>query len=362
MRNSRSQLLKISKSQIALLEKLSNAVGISGFENEIREIVLQEIKPFADEIKVDAMGNILAVKHARKQSALRVMLAAHMDEVGFMIVSDDENGLYSFEPVGGIDERQLAAKPVQVGPRHLPGIIGSKPIHLSEPGEMDHAITMKSMKVDVSPANAGSVKVGDFATFATKFFVNGDAMFGKALDDRLGVVTLIDLMKDSPPDLEILFAFTVQEEIGLRGARVAGYKFNPEVAFVVDSTPALDFPPENEEEENSRYNCRLGAGPAIYLADAGTLSDPRLIRFLVAIAEKHAIPFQFRQPGGGGTDAGAIHLTRAGVPTVSISIPGRYAHSPVLHASQKDWVHTLTLLRNTLLEIDRQVLSVDRHT
>jgi tetrahedral aminopeptidase len=305
---------------------------------------------------------VLAVKHAKTQGALRVMLAAHMDEVGFMIVSDDENGLFSFEPVGGMDERQLAAKPVQVGPKKIPGVIGSKPIHLSEPGEMDHAIAMKSMKIDVSPANAGSVKVGDFATFATKFFRNGDAMFGKALDDRLGVVTLIELMRVCPPELELLFAFTVQEEIGLRGARIAGFDFKPDLAFVVDSTPALDFPPENEEEENSRYNCKLGLGPAIYLADAGTLSDPRLIRFLVSTAGKYAIPFQFRQPGGGGTDAGAIHLTRSGVPTVSISIPGRYAHSAVLLASQTDWANTLTLLHNALLEIDRQILSVERHT
>lgn len=353
---------KIGKTQITLLEKLSNAVGVSGCEKEIREIVLSEIKPNADEIKIDALGNILAIKHALTQPAMRVMLAAHMDEVGFMIVEDQENGLFSFDPVGGIDERQLAAKPVLVGPDHLPGVIGAKPIHLSEADEIHHSISQKSMQIDVSPANSSKVKVGDYATFATRFFMKGDAMFGKALDDRLGVATLIELMKNCPPHLEILFAFTVQEEIGLRGARVAGYDFNPDLAFVIDSTPAFDFPPEAEGEENSRYNCRLGAGPAIYLADAGTISDPRLIRYLVSTAEKHALPFQFRQPGGGGTDAGSIHLTRTGVPTVSVSIPGRYAHSPVLLASRKDWENTLELMHAALFELDRTVLSVERHS
>ncbi len=350
----------ITSAQLKLLEKLSNAVGVSGKEDDIRSIVIDEIKPFVDEYRVDRMGNLLAIKRARKPGAMRIMLAAHMDEVGFMLVQEDGEGCFAFEAVGGIDERQLAAKPVIVGKDHLPGVIGSKPIHLSSPGEREHATPMKQLRIDISPACAGKVGVGDYATFATRFWRNGNSLFGKALDDRLGVATLIELAKRNPAKLEVLFAFTVQEELGLRGARVAAYDFEPEMAFVVDSTPAFDLPMLESDEENVLYNCRLEAGPAIYLADAGTISDPRLIRFLVRLAETEGIPYQFRQPGGGGTDAGAIHITRGGIPSVSVSIPGRYAHSPILHASVTDWQHTLALLHQVLEKSDRSILNNDR--
>lgn len=351
---------KINKTQLALLEKLSNAVGVSGCEDEVRAIVIEAIKPRVDEYRVDAMGNVLAVKHASAPDALRVMFAAHMDEVGFMLVEEDENGLFAFEPVGGMDERQLVAKPVIAGKDHIPGVIGAKPIHLASVEEMRHPIPMESLRIDVSPANSARLKIGDFATFATRFQQSGGSIFGKALDDRLGVASLIELTKKKAENLEILFAFTVQEEIGLRGARVAAYDFNPDLAFVVDSTPAFDFPAWEPGVENSRYNCRLGFGPAIYVADAGTLSDPRLIRFLTQIAEENHIPYQFRQPGGGGTDAGAIHLTRTGVPVVSISVPGRFAHSPILHAKVKDWENTLALLEAILNNVDRSILADER--
>jgi len=350
----------MSKVPVKLLEKLSNAVGVSGNEDEIRQIVIEQVKPYVDEYKIDALGNVLAIKRAITPGAARVMFAAHMDEGGFMLVQEEGEGLFSFEPVGGLDERQLAAKPVQVGKDHVAGVIGSKPIHLTTPEERGRSIPRESMRIDVSPANAGKVKVGDFATFATRFQQSGDSLFGKAIDDRIGVATLLELARLNPGRQEVLFAFTVQEEIGLRGARVAAYDFQPDMAFVIDSTPAFDLPLPDEEAENTQYNCRLDAGPAIYLSDAGTISDPRLVQFLVRLAEEHAIPCQFRQPGGGGTDAGAIHITREGVPSVSISIPGRYAHSPVLHARVKDWQNTLDLLRLVLDHADQSILTVDR--
>lgn len=350
----------ITNTQIKLLEKLSNATGVSGNEDEVRKIVIDEIKPYVDAYRIDHMGNLLAIKHANKKGALRVMFAAHMDEVGFMLVQEDGDGCYAFEAVGGIDERQLPAKPVLVGKEHLPGVIGSRPIHLTSAGERDNSTPLKQLRIDISPACAGKVKAGDYATFATRFWRNGGSIFGKALDDRLGVATLIELAMRNPGKLEVLFAFTVQEELGLRGARVAAYDFEPDMAFVVDSTPAFDLPLLESDEENTLYNCRLGAGPAIYLADAGTISDPRLIRFLVQLAEEQHIPCQFRQPGGGGTDAGAIHITRGGVPSVSISIPGRYAHSPILHARVSDWQNTLALLCQVIEKADRSILDIDR--
>lgn len=350
----------MSKVPIKLLEKLCNAIGVSGNENEIRQIVIDQVKAHVDEYRVDPLGNVLAIKHAASPDATRVMFAAHMDEVGFMLVQEDSAGLFAFEPVGGMDERQLAAKAVLVGKERIPGVIGSKPIHLTTVEERSRSIAQSTMRIDVSPANAGKVNVGDYATFATRFQQTGDSLFGKAIDDRIGVATLLELARLNPGKLEVLFAFTVQEEIGLRGARVAVYDFRPDMAFVIDSTPAFDLPLPDAEAENVQYNCRLGAGPAIYLADAGTISDPRLVRFMVRLAEEHGIACQFRQPGGGGTDAGAIHINREGVPSVSISIPGRYAHTPILHAKTRDWQNTLDLLRLTLDHADRSILTVDR--
>ncbi len=350
---------QITESQIELLCKLSNAVAVSGDEGAVRKIVLEEVKDFADELKIDALGNVLVTCKSRQKNALRVMVAAHMDEVGFMIVNDDGEGLFSFEIVGGIDNRQLVGKPVLIGKDCVPGIIGAKPIHLAERDELKKPISVDNLKIDIGPGNSKKVKVGERGTFATRFFQNGPSMFGKALDNRLGVATLIEFVKHPPENIDLLAAFTVQEEIGLRGAKVAGYAFNPEVAFVIDSTPANDLPTW-DDEENYRYNVRQGAGPAIYRLDAGTLSDPRLINLLVETAELLEIPYQFRQPGKGGTDAGAIHKNRSGIPSVSISVPGRYAHTAVLIAHLDDWKNSVALVHAAMQRIDRKILAEER--
>ncbi len=209
------------------------------------------------------------------------------------------------------------------------------------------------------------VEIGNYIAFRrTGEFLNGTKVYsGKAVDDRAACAIMVEAMKrlkNEKVGPTVYAVGSVMEEIGLRGARVAGYDFEPDMAFVIDSTPAFDLPLPDEEAENTQYNCRLGAGPAIYLSDAGTISDPRLVQLLVRLAEEHNIPCQFRQPGGGGTDAGAIHTTGEGVPSVSISIPGRYAHSPVLHAKVKDWQNTLDLMRLVLYHTDLSILTVDR--
>lgn len=352
-------VFKISRTHLALLEKLSNANGISGDEGEIRKIIRQEISPHVDEIKVDAMGNLLAVKHAKVKKPVKMLVASHMDEVGFMLVSDESDGLFAFEIVGGMDDRQLLSKTVAVGKENIPGIIGSKPIHLLEDGEASSVVKTQSMRIDVGPANGSRVKPGDYAAYATRMNHFGSTITGKALDDRLGVASLIELIKHVPERVEFMAAFTVQEEIGLRGARVAAYAFEPDFAFALDSTPAIDLP-RPDGEENTQYNCRLGAGPAIYLADAGTLSDPRLVRFLTSLAENNKIPFQYRQPGGGGTDAGSLHKTGAGIPTVSVSIPGRYAHTAIMMASVSDWENAVRLMIAAVQNISFDLLKVER--
>ncbi|HQL40373.1 MAG TPA: hypothetical protein PKV95_12925, partial [Anaerolineaceae bacterium] len=163
-------------------------------------------------------------------------------------------------------------------------------------------------------------------------------------------------LKHALGNVELLLAFTVQEEVGLRGARVAGYAFNPDLAIAVDSTPAMDMPMW-DGSENNRYNTRLDAGPAIYIADSSTLADPRLVRHLAGTGDRFGIPYQFRQPGGGGTDAGAIHTRRAGIPSVSVSVPGRYAHTAVLVTRFNDWKNTLQLLHAAIQTMTPALLS-----
>jgi len=351
-------LPQIGDEQLKLLERLSNACAVSGDEGEVRKIVLEEVRPQADEVKVDALGNVLVTKRGSGEGSLKVMLAAHMDEVGLMITNDIGEGIYRFDTVGGVSAADLPAKAVWVGKEHIPGVIGLKPLHLGEAEEHKRPVALDDLRIDVGPVS-GKVKVGDRVAFATTFIQQGPSLRGKALDNRLGVATLIELVKHAPPQIDLQAAFTVQEEIGLRGARVAAFAFNPDLAIILDSTPAYDLPAW-DVDENVRYNTRLGGGPAIYVADSGTLYDPRLIRFLIETAEAHSIPYQIRQPGGGGTDAGTIHKQRVGVPSVSVSVPGRYHHSPASIVRLSDWQQTWNLVSTALFHITSEVLAGER--
>lgn len=351
--------IRIGAAQVRLLERLCNACAVSGDEGEVRKIVLDEIRPVVDEVKVDALGNVLAVRRSSGQiPRLGVMLDAHMDEVGFMITHDESDGIFRFDTVGGIDIRQLAGKPVWIGRDHIPGVIGAKPIHLTEVKEMESPISLETLRIDVGPGST-KVKTGDRAAFATSFLRVGPSLRAKALDDRLGVAILIELLKNPPPSIDLLAAFSVQEEIGARGARVAAFAFDPDLAVAVDSTPANDLP-SWDDSENVAYNTHLGAGPALYVADAGTLSDPRLIRHFMQTAEALEIPYQLRQPGSGGTDAGAIHRQRAGIPSLSISVPGRYPHTAASITRVEDWQNTLSLLYAGLDRLTPAVLAEER--
>ena len=340
--------------QIRLLEKLCNVIAISGDEGAVRKIVLQELEPHADELKVDALGNVLASKKGRGQHRMRLMLDAHMDEVGFMIVAEEGEGLYRFESVGGIDVRHLPGKQVFVGRERIPGVIGAKPIHLMSGDEQTRKVPIDALRIDVGPG--GKAKVGDRAGFATRFRRAGPSIMAKSIDDRIGVATLIELFRQAPPNVDLCAAFSVQEEIGLRGARVAAQYFQPDLAIAIDSTPAYDLP-LHDGTENIAYNTKLGLGPAIYVADSSTLHDPRLVRFLQDTAEAEGIPCQLRQPGGGGTDSGAIQRALAGIPTVSVSVPHRYTHSPISIARLEDWKNTINLLHAALKRMTPALLT-----
>ena len=345
--------LIISASQLHLLERLCNAIAVSGEEGEVRKIVLEQVSRHADDVCVDGLGNVLVKKRGSGRNRLKVMLAAHMDEVGFMVVSDEGEGLFRFETVGALDVSQMAGKTVCIGRERIPAVVGVKPIHLVKVEERRQKFTLDSLRLDAGGKRGA--QVGDRVGFATRFRRAGNSIFSKALDNRLGVATLIELLKHAPPNIDLLLAFTVQEEVGLRGAKVAARAFAPDLAIAVDSTPARDLPAA-DGRENTVYNTRLGLGPAIYLADSSALHNLRLVKHFVKVGEAEGIPYQIRQPGGGGTDAGAMHQQLEGIPALSISVPGRYPHTPVGVCRVDDWQNTLRLLHAGLSSLKPAVL------
>jgi putative aminopeptidase FrvX len=281
------------------------------------------------------------------------MLDAHMDEVGFILVAGEGDSLYRFKTIGGIDPRNLTGKQVVVGKEHQPGVIGAKPIHLTPAEERKRSLDVDTLRIDLGPES--KMKVGERGTFAPNFRRVGPSLMSKSLDDRLGVAILIELLKFSFPKIDLCAAFTVQEEIGLRGAKVAAQYFKPDLAIAIDATPANDLPLQFEGE-NTFYNTKLGFGPAIYVANSITLDDARLVHFMEDVAIKAKLPYQIRQPGGGGTDAGAVQRAAAGVPVVSVSVPHRYTHSAMSMARTIDWKNSLLLLHSAVSQITPAIL------
>jgi putative aminopeptidase FrvX len=339
------------------LRELSEAVGVSGCEEAVRQIVYQAVKPHVDEIRVDALGNMITFRQGHGQDRLKVMVAAHMDEIGLMITDHDGNGGLRFKPVGGLLDVTLAGKRVQVGSDRVPGVIGIKPIHLARGDAARDVVKMDSLMIDVGASSKeeaqGITKVGDVATFLTPFSDLGPAFMGKAFDDRAGCAALVELLRGEPFAFDLYAVFTVQEEVGLRGARVAAYAIDPDAAIVLDCTPANDMP----KKQDLSPNTVLGEGPAIYVMSGQIFSDRRLVELLMAAGDQDDIPYQIRQPGGGGTDAGSIQLTRAGVPVVSVSVPGRYIHSPAAIINREDFENTPRLVRAALSRLTRDTLA-----
>jgi len=345
-----------------ILEKLSNAIGISGNEGDVRAIVLEAIREHVDEFKVDALGNLLAFKRGTGRNRLRVMLAAHMDEVGLMVVDHDKEGFLQVRTVGGIDPRLLPGALFYVGPERIPGVVGVKPIHLLEEGEGDKVSRIESLAVDIGAKSKDEAKklapLGAYAAFATQFRTLGESpglgttVSGKAFDDRAGCAVLVELLRGERFRFDLHAAFTVQEEVGLRGAQVAAYAIEPDCAFALEGTIADDTPKEKEGSPTTE----LGQGPAITVMDRSVISDRRLVRLLTGTGDELDIPYQFKQPGIGGTDAGAIHLAREGVPAVTVAVPCRYIHGPAALLSLKDFDDTVRLMRESLSRLTRRTL------
>jgi putative aminopeptidase FrvX len=317
----------------------------------VRRVVRGEIEARVDDLRTDALGNLLAVRRGRGRGRLKVMLAAHTDEVGFMITAIDAEGFLAFQRVGGVDRGRILGQTVWIGEDRHPGVIGSRPVHLTSEHERSRRPTIDSLRIDIGASSLEAVQSrvqpGDRASFAAEFRQLGGMLIAKALDDRLGVATLIELLGQSRDGVDLMAAFTVQEEIGQSGARVAAQALDPDLAIVLEATPARDLP-TFEGSENRWYNARLGEGPAIYVADKATVSDPRLVALFTETAGRAHIPYQIRQPGGGKTDASAVHLSNGGIPCISISVPVRYIHGPAGMARLSDWRGSVSLVDQVL--------------
>lgn len=336
-----------------LLQQLTEAVGVAGDEKEVRLLLRDLIADHVDEWRVDTMGNLLAVKRGTGDSDLRVLVDAHMDEVGLIVTDIDSDGTLKFETVGGIPDHTLLGKTVQVGAKKYTGVIGARPIHLVKSTQRTSVVKHDSMRIDIGAtkkANASNkVNLGDRATFLTTYRESGKMAMGKALDDRAGCAALVELLRRDPYPFDLHAAFTVQEEVGLRGAQVAAYATKPDVALVLECTPAYDLPNKRDVSPN----VRLGKGPSLYVMDSRTIQDPRFVRHIMRTAENHGIPFQVRQPGGGGTNAGAIQRMHGGVVTATMATPARYIHAPIGMINLDDFNNVVRLADATLRSLHR---------
>jgi len=279
------------------------------------------------------------------------MLDAHMDEVGLMVVGHDSDGFLRVRTVGGIDPRLLPGAILQVGSERIPGVIGVKPIHLLRGDEGQKVSKIDDLVVDIgarSKDEAGKLApLGTYAAFATRFRELGPTVSGKAFDDRAGCAVLVELLRGERFAFDLHAVFAVQEEVGLRGARVAAYAVDPDCAFALEGTVADDIPKDKDVSPTTE----LGKGPAITVMDHSFIADRRLVRLLTNTAQELEIPYQFKQPNVGGTDSGAIHRAREGVPSVTVAVPCRYIHSPVALLSLDDFENTVRVMREALSRV-----------
>ncbi|HET8522699.1 MAG TPA: M42 family metallopeptidase [Thermomicrobiales bacterium] len=331
---------------IELLKRLCETPGIASREDQVRAVVIDELRPLADELSVDALGNVIAVK--KGSGGPRVMIAAHMDEIGFLVRHVDEKGFVRLQPVGGFDPRTLIAQRVIVhasnGERYRGAVQpASKPIHLLDPSEVKPP-KLEELFVDIGlPADEvrNVVDIGDMVTLDRTLETIGDCVISKSLDDRVGVFVMIEALRAAQGNsAEIIAVATTQEEVGLRGARAAAFTVEPEIGIALDVTLAMDIPGGAPELAVSR----LREGTALKVFDSSHLTNPKLLRHFRDLAEQHQIPYQLEVLPRGGTDAGAMQSARGGAAAITISIPTRYVHTVNETASVNDIDATIQVL------------------
>lgn len=317
-----------------LIKRLTQSFGVSGNEEEIRETIINEIKNDIQEIRVDTLGNLIATKPGKGK---KIMVAAHLDEIGVMATYIDEKGFIRFSNIGGVSAFVSLGQKV----KFKNGTVGA--VFYEDKLEDMKNLKLSKMYIDIGAKDKKEaeklVRIGDVACFVGDAVRQGDMVISKAIDDRSGCAVLIEAIKRLPQtDNEIYFVFTVQEELGLRGAKTAAYQLKPDIAIAVDVTDTGDTPEANLME------VKCGGGPAIKIKDRSVICHPEVKKLLEESARNINIPYQFEVLEYGGSDPGAIHISAGGVPSGAISIPCRYIHSPVEAASLEDIENAVKLL------------------
>lgn len=328
--------------------------GTAGDEGRVREYIRTKAQPYAHSIRTDALGNLIVFKKGKKTTGTKLLLAAHMDEVGFIITHITDEGYLKFDFVGGVDRRVALGKTVVVGDQNIPGVIGLKAIHLVSADERKKAPKTESMYIDIGAKDKEAalklVQPGTYGCFvgAPELFGNG-MLKAKAIDDRLGCAIMLELLKEELP-MDVTFAFTAQEEVGTRGAFGAAFSVSPEIALVLETTTAADLP----GIEAHRKVCAPGKGPVISFMDGSTIYDRQLFETLRRLAEENQIPWQTKEYIAGGNDSRTIQRSKAGVRVAAMSAAVRYLHAPASVGSVSDFEQMLKLTRLFLAEMAEQ--------
>jgi endoglucanase len=338
---------------IKLLADICEAPGAPGHEQLIRKLILEQVRPLVDEIKIDNLGSVYAIKKG-KSSEKRVMVAAHMDEIGFIVKHIDENGFIKFHTLGGFDAKTLTAQRVIVhGKKDVIGVMGTKPIHIMTAEEKAKPISTTDFFIDLGLPHSEVVKlitIGDSITRERQLIEMGDCVNCKSIDNRVSVYILVEtlkLLKDIPYD--VYGVFSVQEEVGIRGANVAAHNINPSFGFGLDTTIAYDLPGSRPDEQVTK----LGDGAAIKIMDSSTICDFRMVKYQKEIAEKFNIKWQPEILTAGGTDtAGIQRMGKTGAIAGAISIPTRHLHQVIEMAHKDDISNAIELLKNCLENLD----------
>lgn len=339
-----------------LIKKLSETPGAPGFEKEIRSIILEEIDGLVDEVRIDNLGNIIALKKGKARK--KVMLAAHMDEIGFIVSHIDDNGFLRFHPLGGFDPKTLSAQRVIVhGKQDVIGVMGTKPIHIMPPEEREKGVKITDFFIDLGMNKEEVdqvIEVGDPITRERGLIKMGHCVNGKSLDNRISVYVLIEVLKklkeSELPAYDIYATFTVQEEVGIRGAQVATQQIQPDFGFAIDTTIAYDTPGAQPHESVTR----LGNGAAIKIMDASAIADSRVTGFLKSLAIENNIKWQSELLPAGGTDTAHIQrMAKQGAIAGAVSIPTRHIHQVIESVHEDDVLAAIDLLKHCVLKLDK---------
>lgn len=341
---------------VDLLATITETAGAPGFENRIRTFIKNEVSPLVDEVRIDAMGNLIAVKKG-KDSSKRAMVAAHLDEIGFIVTHIDDKGFVRFHTLGGFDPKTLTAQRVIIhGKKDLVGVMGSKPIHVMSPEERGKSLKTTDFFIDLGmPKDEVEkyIEVGNPITRQRELIEMGNCVNAKSLDNRVSVFILLEALrelKDLDVPYDVYGVFTVQEEIGIRGAMVAGHHIEPDFSFGLDTTIAFDVPGAQAHEQITE----MGKGTAIKIMDGSTVCDTRMVRYMKETADKHKIKWQAEILTAGGTDtAGMQRMAKHGTIAGAISIPTRHIHQVIEMSHKEDIRLSIDLLKACLGDLNQ---------